>query len=109
MIELSEKYVFHIPMYRYADDGLTSIVLDDILDDLVSSLDEAGFDSLYMTKAKAFYKSRCFDELLLTIFTSSSLPVEIFKKWFRANNDILGQEAFAWECGNSLFIESLDD
>ena len=67
-----------------------------------------GFDSMYVTKAKSFYRSRCFDELLMTIFSSSDSPVDIFKKWFRANNDVLGQEAFAWECGNSLFIESLD-
>ena len=109
MIELGEKYVFHIPMYRYADDELVPIELDDLLDDLVLKLGYDGFDSMYVTKAKSFYKSRCFDELLLTIFSSSSSPEDIFKKWFREKNDILGQEAFAWECGNSLFIESLDD
>ncbi|WP_406537406.1 hypothetical protein [Methanobrevibacter sp.] len=109
MIELGEKYVFHIPMYRYVDDELVPIELDELLDDLLLKLANGGFDSLYMTKAKSYYKSRCFDELLLTIFASSSSPVDIFKKWFRASNDVMSQEAFAWECGNSLFIESLDD
>ena len=107
MIELSEKYVFHIPLYKYLNDELVRIEIDDILDELISDLIENGFESFYMTKAKAYYKSRCFDELFLTVFTSSKSPEAIFEKWFRDNNDVLGQEAFACECGNSLFVEKL--
>lgn len=104
MTELTEKYVFHIPLYKYIDDGLVAIEIDNLLDELISDLSENGFESFYLTKAKAHYKSRCFDEILLTIFTSSDFPVEIFERWFRNNNDVLCQEALAWECGNSLFI-----
>ena len=55
MIELGEKYVFHIPMYRYADDELIPIELDNLLDDLVLKLGDDGFDSMYVTKAKSFF------------------------------------------------------
>ena len=104
MIELTEKYVLHIPLYKYVDDELVLIEIDNLLDDLISDLSENGFENFYLTKAKVHYKSRCFDELLITIFTSSNSPVEIFERWFRNNNDVLCQEAFAWECRNSLFI-----
>ena len=104
MIELTEKYVFHIPLYKYAGDELVRIELDDLLDDLINEFSESGFENFYLMKAKAHYKTRCFDELLLTIFTSSDSPVEIFERWFRNSNDVLGQEALAWECGNSLNI-----
>ena len=107
MIELTEKYVFHIPLYKYVDDELVAIEIDNLLDDLISDLSENGFENFYMTKAKAHYKSRCFDELLITVFTSSNSPAGIFEEWFRNNNDILGQEAFGYECANSMIIHEL--
>lgn len=108
MLELTEKYVFHIPLYKYVEDELVSIEIDDILDELISDLSENGFENFYLTKAKAHYKSRCFNELLLTIFTSSSKsPAAIFEKWFRNNNDVLGQEAFAYESANTMIIHEL--
>lgn len=107
MTELTEKYVFHIPLYKYVDDGLVAIEIDGLLDELIFDLIENGFESFYLTKAKAHYKLRCFDEILLTIFTSSDSPVGIFEKWFRNNNDVLGQEAFSYECANTMVIENL--
>ena len=107
MLELSRKYVFHIPLYRFEDDGLVPIAIDPLLDDLIGEFARRGFEGFYFTKAKAHYKSRCFDELLLTVFAESGEPEDIFRRWFRKSNDVLGQEAFAWECGNSLFIEDL--
>lgn len=107
MIELTEKYIFHIPLHKYADGELVLIEIDDLLDELISDLSENGFENFYLTKAKAHYKSRCFDELLITVFTSSDSPAEIFEKWFRDNNGILGQEAFGYEYGNSMIIHEL--
>ena len=107
MLELSEKYVLHIPLYKYVDDELVLIEIDDILEDLISDLSENGFENFYLTKAKAHYKSRCFDELLLTVFTSSKSPEAIFEKWFRHNNDILGQESFGFEHANAMIIHEL--
>ncbi|WP_407422329.1 hypothetical protein [Methanobrevibacter sp.] len=108
MIELEKKYVFHIPLFRHDDGKLTEIDIDGPLDDLIARFDENGFDSLYATRARSHYKSRCFDELLLTLFVSSSEnPEEIFRKWFEMNNDVLGQEALGWECGNRLFVVKL--
>lgn len=106
MHKLDKKYVFHIPLYKFKDEELIKLSIDNLLDDLI---DDLGVDSLYITKAKSYYKSRCFDELLLTLFVScDENPEEIFKNWFRKNNHILGQEAFAYECQNQMHIFRLD-
>ena len=109
MIELDKKYVFHIPLCRYGDGELREIDIDGVLDELIGLFNENGFDSLYVTKVKGHYRSRCFDELLLTLFSSSDEnPEGIFIDWFERNNDVLGQEAFGWECGNRMYISRLD-
>ena len=107
MIELEEKYVFHIPLYKCAGDELAEIEADGILDELVDELSQNGFDSLYMTKVESIYKSRRFDELLITVFASSNTPESIFSEWFSKNNDVLGQEAFAYEKANRMIINEL--
>ncbi len=109
MMELNRKYVFHIPLCKFENDDLGPIDIDGLLDDLIRKFSQRGFEGFYITKSKAYYKSRCFDELLLTMFADCDEPEEIFAEWFTANNDVLGQEAFAWEMGNSLFIEELLD
>ena len=105
MEELDKKYVFHIPLYRFEDDDLIRLEIGDALDDLIARL---NCDGLYLTKVRSFYKSRCFDELLVNLFVSGSeKPEKIFKEWFRTNNDILGQESFSFECGERMFIFEL--
>lgn len=105
MKELDKKYVFHIPLYRFEDDELIKLEIGDALDDLIARL---NCDGLYITKVRSFYKSRCFDELLVSLFVSDSEnPEEIFKKWFTNNNDVLGQESFSYECGNRMYIFDL--
>ena len=106
MYKLDKKYVFHIPLYKFEDGELVELSIDGLLDNLI---DDLGADSLYITKAKSHYKSRCFDELLLTLFVSGDeSPEDIFKNWFRDNNHILGQEAFAYECQNQMHIFDLE-
>ena len=104
MIRFDKKYVFHIPLDKYENDELVLIDIDDLLNDLI---DELGFESLYMTKVKSVYKKRIFDEILITIFTSNGTPEEIFEKWFRHNNGILGQEAFAYELNERMIVKKL--
>ncbi|MBR5503992.1 MAG: hypothetical protein IKV87_06085 [Methanobrevibacter sp.] len=112
MIELNKKYVFHIPLYKIEDDELIPINMDTILDDLIEQFEENGYDSLYMTDVKAYYKSRFFDEILISIFVSTEhlakenheFPDRIFEKWFKQNKKELGQEAFAYEYNNKMFI-----
>lgn len=112
MIELDEKYIFHIPLYKYENNELVKINITDILDDLINQLNQEGYDSLYIMKVKGYYKSRGFDELLLTIFISEEQlkrqnqdsPEIVFKDWFKINNNILRQEALAYECNNKMFI-----
>ena len=107
MIELAEKFVFHIPLYKYSSGELVSIELDGLLDELKGEFHDNGFDSLYISEVKSMYKSRCFDELLITLFADSKLPAEIFEVWFRKNNDVLGQESFGYELANRMIIHDL--
>lgn len=108
-MELDKKYVFHVPIYKFFKMGLIPIEYEEVLDVLIDRFNQDGYGSLYITEVKGFYKSREFDELLITIFTSSydDLPELIFKNWFIENNDVLGQEAFAYECNNSMFVEEI--
>jgi hypothetical protein len=97
MIVLDEKFVFHIPLSRFSGGKLIPIDIADISEELLEELSANGFDSLYITNTRGYYKSRCFDELLITIFTSKDdLPVSIFVEWFEKHNDVLGQEALAY-------------
>ena len=113
MKELDKKYVFHIPLCKYVNNDLIPIAIENIIDELIKQLNENGYDSLYMTKVKGYYKSRCFDEILITLFVSTRfltnhyLPEAIFKKWFKANNNILEQEAYTYECNNKMNIEEI--
>ena len=104
MIELENKYVLHIPLYRFTNGKLVMIEIDDLLDDLIDMLKA---ESLYMTKVKSVYKKRVYDEILITIFSDDCSPVEEFGKWFRKNSDVLAQDAFAYEIGDRLIVEKL--
>ena len=101
---LKEKYVFHIPLCRYVGGCLEEIEIDNLLDELIDELD---CESFYTSRVVSYYKSRCFDEMLITIFTNDDDVGEVFKKWFRANNHILGQEAFSFEYNGEMVIEKL--
>ena len=105
---LEKKYVFHIPLCRCSDNGLVRLEIDDLIKDLLSRLSQSGYDALHVTKTKGYYISRCFDELLITLFSKSSqFPEDIFTEWFRQSNHILKQEALAYECRDKIFIEKL--
>ena len=110
MIRLNKKYVFHIPLFRYADDRLEPIDMDDIFNELLAELTDNGFENFYISKVRGYYKSRSFDELLITIFVSDNGEIleEVFKSWFQKNNHILSQEAFSFESGNEMYIIQLN-
>ena len=115
MMELDKKYVLHIPLYKYKNNELIPIEIYHIIEDLIKKLDKEGYDSLYITDVKAYYKSRSFDEILISIFTSEEVlkkenkesPSAIFKKWFKEHNYILEQEALGYEYDNKMYIEEL--
>ena len=108
-MELNKKYVFHIPLFKFSNNRLIQIEIKDILDDLISQLNDNGFENLYITEVKGQYKSRSFDELLITLFThDNQSPEIIFKTWFENNNNLLKQEEYAYECNNSMYIEKLN-
>ena len=104
MLVLDRKYVFHLPLYRFEDGDLVKIDCG-VVRDLIDSLDQ---HSLYITKVRSHYRNRSYDELLLTLFTSGDdKPEEVFRRWFRQNNDVLGQESFAFELDGKMYIEKL--
>ena len=113
MIELDKKYVFHIPLYKYVNNDLIPIPIENIIEELIKQFNKNGYDSLYITKVKGYYKSRCFDEILITLFVSTAFiknhnsPEAIFKKWFKVNNNILEQEAYAYEYNNTMNIHEI--
>lgn len=110
-MKLDQKYVLHLPVHKFENEEITRINIDKLLDDLINTLNANNYHSFYITKVNGHYKTRSFDEILITIFTSSHeqkiQPNEIFKKWFGENNNTLKQESFAYEYGNSLYIIEL--
>lgn len=68
MAILDEKYVFHIPLSKYENGRLIELEIDDILDELLSE-----FESFNITRIESHYKSRSYDELLITVFTSKKI------------------------------------
>lgn len=106
-MELDNKFVLHIPLSKWENDKIMPLDMDDLIDELIKSLEVQGFDSFYLTKVKSYYKSRSYDELLITIFAGDSdSPREIFRDWFFKHNDVLCQEEFAYEFNNSLIVET---
>lgn len=110
---LEEKYVFHIPLYKYENGELLPIDISDILDDLIRDFTVNGYENLYVVNAKGYYRSRRFDEKLIVMYISSKasknkpLPHEIFEKWFKDNNGRLRQEALGYEHNDRMFVERI--
>ncbi|WP_407422258.1 hypothetical protein [Methanobrevibacter sp.] len=50
MIELDKKYVFHIPLYKYVNNDLIPIPIENIIEELIKQFNKNGYDSLYITK-----------------------------------------------------------
>lgn len=102
MAILDEKYVFHIPLSKYENGRLIELEIDDILDELLSE-----FESFNITRIESHYKSRSYDELLITVFTSKKSLETIFMDWFLKNNEVLCQEAMHMNITEKLFIENM--
>lgn len=107
-MELDCKYVLHIPLIMWENGKLRPLDVDGQINELISCLELKGFDGFYVTKVESHYKSRKYDELLITIFAcGDDTPLPIFRHWFFKNNHILSQEAMAYEMGNKMIIEPL--
>ena len=108
LMELECRFVLHIPLSRWENGEVVRLEVDDEIGDLIDCLEAGGFDSFYITRVESRYRSRTYDELLITIFAGKDKnPSEIFRNWFYRYNHILGQEAFAFELNNRLIIENL--
>lgn len=112
MIKLEEKYVLHIPSHKYVNGELIYITTQEHMDELIKRLNREGYTSFYALRTDAYYKTRKFDQILITIYTSKNQerksPDTIFKEWFKQYNHILKQEAFAYEYNDSLIVEKIE-
>lgn len=111
MKKLDQKYVLHLPVHKLENEKVTKININKVLDDLVTRLNKNQYHSFYITNVNGHYKSRSFDEILITIFTTKDkiTPDKIFRKWFKENNHILKQESYAYEYNNTLYVENLEE
>ncbi len=111
MLVLEDKYVLHIPSYKYEDGQLKPIVSEKYINNLITKLNNAGYHSFYTTDVKGYYKKRSFDEILITVFTPKEnthpKPSAVFIEWFKEHNHILKQESMAYEYNNSLYVITL--
>lgn len=107
---LNLKYVLHIPTHKFENKIVTAINMKKCMEDLEKKLNENGYHSFYKSKVEGHYKSRTFEEVLITIFTNNTAepqPDKLFIEWFKEHNDELKQESFAYEKNNELIIEKL--
>lgn len=110
MMTLNTKIVLHIPLVAWKDHAITPIDYAAFKHLLLVALEDAGASSLYTVQATGYYKGREYAETLWTIFceeTDRDRIVEAFRRTFREHNDIMQQEAFAYECNGTLHVEEL--
>lgn len=108
---LSEKYVLHIPLYKFEKEEVIPINIETVIDELFENLNENGFDGFYTQNVKSHWKKRTYDEILITVFTSperKDILEDVFCRWFEKNNHILLQEAYAFERNDTLVIKNLN-
>lgn len=108
MNKLNTKITLHIPEYFHDETGLIPIP-NDILNKLYTQLQDAHYDFFIMT-AETYYKNRTYTTKLVTSYTTEydQTPINIFRQWFKDNNDKLNQESLAYEYNNTLYIEELE-
>lgn len=106
---LDNKLVLHIPERAYENGKLKDIAIKKPVKNLIQQLQEAGCISFYSARIKSCFKNRCYPEKIITIYRDDDCLdiVNLFKKWFVANNDVLRQESLAYEYNDALHIESL--
>lgn len=111
MTTLNNRYVLHIPTFKYVNTEDKTIIGEEYIKILTDKLTEYGYTSFYITQAQGQYKTRKYDEILITVYASDNrdakLPDTIFGEWFRKHNHIFEQESFAYEHNNKLYIEKL--
>ena len=110
MLICKNKHILHIPLSRFVNGEMEMLDIDDLLEELFDKLEENGIEGFYTTRATGFYRSRRYPELLITVYSNrAGIVEEIFEEWFRAHNEVLGQEAFSYEANDRLIIIMLDD
>lgn len=107
MIQLTNKYVLHIPECFHDTNGQI-VIPKTILDKLYYLLQQANYD-FYVTQAGTFYHNRTYPTTLITLYTAEDNlePITIFKEWFKNNNNELHQESLAYEYNNTLIIDEI--
>lgn len=108
-MEYKTKLVFHIPCAAW-NNGLIAVNYNAFKQALIKAFAEIGLTSLYSVTVKGYYKGREYDEILLTVFSNlrgANAAVNAFRKCFEEHNDMMKQEAFAFERDGVLTVETL--
>ncbi len=108
-MEYKTKLVFHIPCATW-NNGLIPVNYNAFKQILLEAFAEIGLTSLYTVSAKGYYKGREYDEILLTVFSSlrgANAAVNAFRKCFKERNNLMKQEALAFERDGVLIVEAL--
>lgn len=104
---LSNKIVLHIPEKAWINEELADIPVKKAMKSLTNMLSDYDF---YTQRIKSCYKNRKYPETIITIFCNAEADkiIGIFSEWFKTNNDVMKQKAYAYEFNNSLYIDDLE-
>ena len=108
-MKLTHKLVFHIPQKALVHGVALEIPFSALFPNLVTALYDAGVSGFYVVDGVGFYEGRTYPEKLVTVFCEDA-PEDVekaYRDWFRHFNDVLQQEAFAYEVDGVLHIEKL--
>lgn len=103
------KIVLHIPHFAFSDGGLVEIDCYGFCKALCERMNGNGITDWYETNAFGRYKGRRYDQELWTLFVrpdQKDVVLESFREMFSEWNDVLQQEAFAYELNGVLHVES---
>lgn len=108
-MKLPHKLVFHIPQKALVHGVALEIPFSELFPNLVTALYAAGLSGFYVVDGVGFYKGRTYPEKLVTVFCGDTMEAveSAYQDWFQRFNDVLQQEAFAYEVDGELVIKDL--
>ena len=101
-------------MQAYEHEKLKDIPIKKITKSLTESLQPFLRDnniSFYISRTKRCSQNRYYPEKIITLYRNDDCLdiINMFKDWFKANNDVLKQDFLTYEYNDSLHVEFLDN
>ncbi len=104
------KLTLHVPCVAKESGGLVKINYEEFKSRLIKALADVGVNSYYTQAATGYYDGAEYDEVLWTVYCEKQdgdKIAEALCRTFRESNDILKQEAFAYERNGVMTVENL--